>query len=67
MVFEELKIGKKSVDWERSKDVFDELKHYVGRVGYREWKLLHNDAQVHKFLRECHDFMVQKIPNKAWQ
>ena len=62
MVLEELKKGSKSVDWERSKDVVDELKNYVGGVGYREWKFLHNDAQVHKFLCECHDFMVQKIP-----
>lgn len=62
MALAKLKKDGKSVAWERSEDVVGPLKDYVGQGGYRDWKFLHNDAQVRQFLGEWYDFLVQKMP-----
>ena len=61
----ELKKNNQSAGWEQSKDVVAELNDYVGRMGYRETKFLHSEAQVEVFMKECYAAMVKRMPNLA--
>jgi len=65
LALNELKKNNQSAGWEQSKDVVAKLNDYVGRMGYRETKFLHSEAQVEVFMKECYAAIVKRMPNLA--
>ncbi len=61
----ELKRDGKSALFEQARDIVEPLKEHIRTEGYREWKFLHNEAQVVTFMGECYAALVKQLPKIA--